>query len=58
MDHRRQSSLRRPAPAEPQVVLGDWKRMNEIGKGSFAMVYRGEHVVSPPPKGILCLCKT
>jgi hypothetical protein len=37
---------RLPPPAEPTVIIGDYRRLNEIGKGSFAMVYRGMHVVS------------
>ncbi|KAF2405415.1 kinase-like protein [Trichodelitschia bisporula] len=41
------SSLRRPPPpAEPAVIIGDYRRLNEIGKGSFASVFRGVHSVS------------
>ncbi|QDS67637.1 hypothetical protein FKW77_004522 [Venturia effusa] len=37
-------SLRRVAPpAEQPTIIGEFKRLNEIGKGSFAMVYRGVH---------------
>jgi hypothetical protein len=39
---------RLPPPQEPIVIIGDYRRLNEIGKGSFAMVYRGMHIVSPP----------
>jgi hypothetical protein len=48
-------------PAEPTVLIGDYRRLNEIGKGSFAMVYRGMHVVSIPLCGLFvspCLART
>ncbi|KAF2671449.1 kinase-like protein [Microthyrium microscopicum] len=46
--------MRRPAPAEPAITIGDYRRLNEIGKGSFAMVYRGVHV----SKGALVAIKS
>ena len=43
--------MRRPAPTEPAIMIGDYRRLNDIGKGSFAMVFRGVHAVrfvAPP----------
>jgi hypothetical protein len=37
--------MRRPAPTEPAIMIGDYRRLNDIGKGSFAMVFRGVHAV-------------
>jgi len=48
MDPSAPSRRRLPPPKEPLVIIGDYQRLNEIGKGSFAMVYRGVHVVSHP----------
>jgi len=31
--------------APPEHIIGKFKRMDHIGKGSFAEVYRGIHVV-------------
>ncbi|KAH9860335.1 Serine/threonine-protein kinase [Plenodomus biglobosus] len=33
--------------AAPEQIIGKFKRMDHIGKGSFAEVYRGIHIVSP-----------
>jgi hypothetical protein len=30
------------------MAVGKYRRLNDIGKGSFAMVYRGVHSVRPP----------
>jgi hypothetical protein len=29
------------------MAVGKFRRLNDIGKGSFAMVYRGVHSVGP-----------
>jgi hypothetical protein len=39
--------MTRPAPSEPSMAVGKFRRLNDIGKGSFAMVYRGIHSVGP-----------
>jgi hypothetical protein len=37
-------------------MIGDYRRLNDIGKGSFAMVFRGVHAVSTLCYQILDLC--
>ncbi|KAF2435029.1 kinase-like protein [Tothia fuscella] len=53
---RNSRGIRRPAPpAMPEpVIIGDYERSDEIGKGSFAMVFRGVHV----KKGALVAIKS
>ncbi|KIW01471.1 uncharacterized protein PV09_07227 [Verruconis gallopava] len=38
------SQRRLAPPAEPSVIVGDFQRLEEIGKGSFATVFRGKHL--------------
>lgn len=33
---------------DPDTMVGSFRRMNQIGKGSFATVYKGVHVVCDP----------
>jgi hypothetical protein len=39
------SQRRLAPPVEPTVIVGEFQRMEEIGKGSFATVFRGQHMV-------------
>ena len=55
------STSRRPRdPAQPDVEIGSFRRMEEIGRGSFATVYKATHTVSMPSFLLdkLCLITT
>ena len=40
-------SSRRPQEVSQEVIIGSFKRLSEIGRGSFATVYKAVHVVCP-----------
>ncbi|KAF1984607.1 serine/threonine protein kinase-like protein [Aulographum hederae CBS 113979] len=48
------STSRKPADEKEPIRVGNFQRLNEIGKGSFALVYRGVHVT----KGTLVAIKS
>jgi hypothetical protein len=56
MEGSSQSSPARRQSAEPSFNIGEYKRLNEIGKGSFAMVYKGVHTVNTPFPARLFSC--
>ena len=43
----RRSAASPSSSAQPDLVIGKFKRKEHIGKGSFAEVYRGVHIVRP-----------
>jgi hypothetical protein len=43
----RRSAASPSSSAQPDLVIGKFKRKEHIGKGSFAEVYRGVHMVCP-----------
>ena len=50
------SLSRRPRdPAQAEVDIGSFKRMEEIGRGSFATVYKAMHTVSKTLLQLQCL---
>jgi serine/threonine-protein kinase ULK/ATG1 len=44
----RRSGASPSSSATPEQIIGKFKRMDHIGKGSFAEVYRGIHIVRSP----------
>ena len=43
------SQHRRSREARPEMSIGRYTRLDEIGRGSFATVYQGMHTVSQNP---------
>jgi serine/threonine-protein kinase ULK/ATG1 len=41
---------RRSREARPEMSIGRYTRLDEIGRGSFATVYQGVHTVSDLPE--------
>ena len=35
-------------PERRELIIGNFTRLNQIGQGSFAIVYKAKHVVSQP----------